>query len=174
MQGPAPIPVFRPAYLSDGLEFQGHLVESPANVFYQSVKASRASIDKNSGAGRMQFQWRSVSDNLLMSPTVMLRFQLKITSPVVWNQVIQHIAVRGVRGPGGTQDNAYSAANAEAKSAGPPAICFAGCSCTASSCTCASFGARVGDLLNRHVNFNGVRLFRLRQNFNRVGGFPVE
>ena len=83
MQGPAPIPVFRPAYLSDGLEFQGHLVESPANVFYQSVKASRASIDKNSGAGRMQFQWRSVSDNLLMSPTVMLRFQLKITSPVV-------------------------------------------------------------------------------------------
>ena len=56
MQGPAPIPVFRPAYLTDGLEFQGNLVESPANVFYQSVKASRATI-ASTGAGRMQFQW---------------------------------------------------------------------------------------------------------------------
>ena len=76
MQGPAPIPVFRPSYLTDGLQFQGNLVESPANVFYQSVKASRATI-ASTGAGRMQFQWRSVSDNLLMSPTVMLRFQLR-------------------------------------------------------------------------------------------------
>ena len=66
--GPAPIPVYRPSYLTDGLEFQGSLVESPANVFYQRVKASRASISAQ-GSGRFQFQWRSVSDNLLMSPT---------------------------------------------------------------------------------------------------------
>ena len=43
-QGPAPIPVYRPSYLTDGLEFQGSLVESPANIFYQRVKASRASL----------------------------------------------------------------------------------------------------------------------------------
>ena len=106
MQGPAPIPVFRPSYLTDGLEFQGNLVESPSNVFYQSVKASQASIS-STGSGRFQFQWRSVSDNLLMSPTVMLRFRVRITSPVVWNQVMQYIAVRGVRGPKAalTEDN---------------------------------------------------------------------
>ena len=98
--GPAPIPVYRPSYLTDGLEFQGSLVESPANVFYQRVKASRASISAQ-GSGRFQFQWRSVSDNLLMSPTVMLRFRLKIRSPIVWNQVMQYLAVRGVRGPKG-------------------------------------------------------------------------
>ena len=37
--GPAPIPVYRPSYLTDGLEFQGSLVESPANVFYQRVRS---------------------------------------------------------------------------------------------------------------------------------------
>ena len=86
--GAAPIPVYRPSYLTDGLEFQGSLVESPANVFYQRVSASRASIS-DQGSGRFQFQWRSVSDNLLMSPVVYLRFRLKIRSPVIWNQVMQ-------------------------------------------------------------------------------------
>ena len=81
MQGPAPIPVFRPSKLTDGPEFQGSLVESPANVFYQQVKASRATLN------RMQFQWRSVSDNLLVSPVARIRFQLKISSPVLWSQV---------------------------------------------------------------------------------------
>ena len=80
MQGPAPIPVYRPSYLTDGLEFQGSLVESPANVFYQRVKASRASISAQ-GSGRFQFQWRSVSDNLLMT-TVMLRFRVEPGSAV--------------------------------------------------------------------------------------------
>ena len=126
--GPAPIPVYRPSYLTDGLEFQGSLVESPANVFYQRVKASRASISAQ-GSGRFQFQWRSVSDNLLMSPTVMLRFQLLIESPVVWNQVMQYIAVRGVRGPKGNFNEVatYEAGVAVGDSGciGPPAICFA-------------------------------------------------
>ena len=62
MQGPAPIPVFRPSKLTDGPEFQ-------ANIFYQQVKASRATLN------RMQFQWRSVSDNLLVSPIMRVRFQ---------------------------------------------------------------------------------------------------
>ena len=74
MQAPAPIPVFRPSYLTDGVEFQGSLTESPANVFYQSVNASIASLN------RMQFQWRSVSDQLLVSPVMMLRFKIRVTA----------------------------------------------------------------------------------------------
>ena len=73
MQGPAPIPVFRPSKLTDGPEFQGSLVESPANIFYQKVTASRATLN------RIQFQWRSVSDNLLVSPIARVRFKLKIS-----------------------------------------------------------------------------------------------
>ena len=128
MQAPAPIPVYRPSYLTDGLEFQGSLVESPANVFYQRVTASRASLSA-AGSGRFQFQWRSVSDNLLMSPVVMLRFQLQIRSEVVWNQIMQYIAVRGVRGPKGarTETETYDGTSAhnQSGSIGPPAICFA-------------------------------------------------
>ena len=74
MEAPG-IPVFRPSYLTDGVEFQPDLTESPANVFYQTVNASVASLT------RMQFQWRSVSDQLLVSPVMMLRFKLKIQSP---------------------------------------------------------------------------------------------
>ncbi len=40
MQAPQPIPVFRPTYLTDGQEFQGSLIESPANIFYQKVNAA--------------------------------------------------------------------------------------------------------------------------------------
>ena len=45
MQGPAPIPVFRPSKLTPGPEFQGSLLESPANIFYQQIRASRATLD---------------------------------------------------------------------------------------------------------------------------------
>jgi hypothetical protein len=153
MQGPAPIPVFRPAYLTDGLEFQGNLVESPANVFYQTVRASRATI-ASTGAGRMQFQWRSVSDNLLMSPTVMLRFRLKITSPVVWNQVLQYIAVRGCRGAvGATEAAVYADDVANCNSVGPPAICFADGDAFTSCCSAIN------------LNFNGTSLSLNRTNY---------
>ena len=125
----AAIPVFRPSYLTDGLEFQGSLTESPANIFYQQVKASRASIDSG-GMGRFQFQWRSVSDNLLMSPTVMLRFQLEISCPQIWNQVLAYCAVPGVRAA--KLDAAHAGTiiseDVAANSSGPnqtPAICFA-------------------------------------------------
>ena len=84
MQAPAPIPVFRPSYLTDGVEFQGSLTESPANVFYQSVNASIASLN------RMQFQWRSVSDQLLVSPVMMLRFKL-------WTQLTSYCSVHGIQ-----------------------------------------------------------------------------
>ena len=129
MRAPAPIPVYRPSYLTDGLEFQGSLVESPANIFYQRIKASRASLV--GGSGRMQFQWRSVSDNLLMSPTVMLRFRLKISCPTIWNQVLQYIAVQGVRtyfANNGQLATAQGAGVNQANTTGsiaPAAICFA-------------------------------------------------
>ena len=86
-----PIPVYRPTFLTDGGEFRGSLIESPANIFYQTVSASRAT--KN----RLQFQWRSVSDNLLLSPTVMLRMRLKITCPQVWDQLTSAISVHGCK-----------------------------------------------------------------------------
>ncbi|MAW77035.1 MAG: hypothetical protein CMJ95_06550 [Planctomycetes bacterium] len=157
MQGPAPIPVFRPSYLTDGLEFQGNLVESPANVFYQSVKASRATI-ASTGAGRFQFQWRSVSDNLLMSPTVMLRFKLRITSPVVWNQVMQYIAVRGCRGAqrigaNHTETQTYAADNTRNGCVGPAAICFADGDAFTSCCS------------SINLNFNGTSLSLNRTNY---------
>ena len=86
-----PIPVYRPTFLTDGGEFRGSLIESPANIFYQQVSSSRAT--KN----RLQFQWRSVSDNLLLSPTVMLRMRLKITCPQVWDQLVSAISVHGCK-----------------------------------------------------------------------------
>ena len=73
-----PIPVYRPTFLTDGGEFRGSLIEAPANIFYQKVTASRATLN------RLQFQWRSVSDNLLLSPTVMLRMRLRVTCPQTW------------------------------------------------------------------------------------------
>ena len=85
-----PIPVYRPTFLTDGGEFRGSLVESPANIFYQQVKASRATLN------RLQFQWRSVSDNLLLSPTVMLRMKLRITCPQLWTQLMSYVSVHGV------------------------------------------------------------------------------
>ena len=89
MQGPAPIPVFRPSKLTDGPEFQGSLVESPANIFYQKVTASRATLN------RIQFQWRSVSDNLLVSPIARVRFKLKISCPVLWTQITAALSLQG-------------------------------------------------------------------------------
>ena len=91
MQAPAPIPVFRPSYLTDGVEFQGSLTESPANVFYQRVNASIASLN------RMQFQWRSVSDQLLVSPVIMLRFRIKVQCPQLWNQLTAFCNVHGLQ-----------------------------------------------------------------------------
>jgi hypothetical protein len=94
-----PIPVYRPTFLTDGGEFRGSLIESPSNIFYQKVSASRAT--KN----RLQFQWRSVSDNLLLSPTVMLRMRLKITCRQIWNQLTAAISVHGVKTGGDGADN---------------------------------------------------------------------
>jgi len=91
MQGPQPIPVYRPTEITDGPEFQPFLVESPANIFYQQVSASRATLD------RMQFQWRSVSDNLLLSPMMRLRFRLKVTCPMLWTQLTAALPIQGVR-----------------------------------------------------------------------------
>ena len=90
MQGPSPIPVFRPSKLTPGPEFQGSLLESPANIFYQQVRASRATLD------RIQFQWRSVSDNLLISPIVRVRFKLKVGCPKLWTHLTSSIPLAGL------------------------------------------------------------------------------
>ena len=97
-----PIPVYRPTFLTDGGEFRGSLIEAPANIFYQKVSASRATLN------RLQFQWRSVSDNLLLSPTVMLRMRLRVTCPQIWNQLMSLVSVHGVactKPGGGGLDN---------------------------------------------------------------------
>ena len=142
---PQGVPVFRPPYLADGPEFQGSLIESPANIFYQQVKASRASIDTG-GMGRFQFQWRSVSDNLLMSPTVMLRFQLEINCPQVWNQVLAYCAVPGVRAAKADLNAVGTyAANVGANNSGAvfaPAICFADGDALTSICSSITTGRR--------------------------------
>ena len=94
-----PIPVYRPTFLTDGGEFRGSLIESPSNIFYQQVQASRATVN------RLQFQWRSVSDNLLLSPTVMLRMRLKITCKQIWNQLVSAMSVHGVSFAKGETNN---------------------------------------------------------------------
>ena len=157
----APIPVFRPSYLMDGDEFQGDLVESPANIFYQKVNASRANLN------RMQFQWRSPSDNLLASPVMYLRTTLKITCPQLWSQVQAYINVHGVLGPsrasdslGGGAANAVHAGiqAAAAVTAGEfrgqkvPAICFADGDAFTSCCS------------SINLSFNGTSLSLNRTN----------
>ena len=118
MQAPAPIPVFRPSYLTDGVEFQGSLTESPANVFYQRVNASIASLS------RMQFQWRSVSDQLLVSPVMMLRFKLEVQSSQLWDQLTAYCNIHGVQTT--TQDVAANAiGSTTCAQIGVPALQFA-------------------------------------------------
>ena len=113
-----PIPVYRPTFLTDGGEFRGSLIEAPANIFYQQVKASRATLN------RLQFQWRSVSDNLLLSPTAMLRMRLRVTCPQTWNHLMSLVSVHGVtasKGAGGNLNGAhvYTAAVGHADAALP-------------------------------------------------------
>ena len=119
-----PIPVYRPPFLTDGGEFRGSLIESPANIFYQKVDASRATLN------RMQFQWRSVSDNLLLSPTVMLRFQLKISCKQIWTQLMSYVSVHNVPGyaNAGTADADLAGVAPQAANASPlrvPCLAFA-------------------------------------------------
>jgi len=141
MQAPQPIPVYRPTYLTDGQEFQGSLIESPANIFYQKVNASRATLD------RMQFQWRSVSDNLLLSPVAMLRFQLKITCPQLWSQVLAYINIHGTTGANHASADFAAAplgqcAGVNAATVGQlnvPSICFADGDAFTSCCSSINF-----------------------------------
>ena len=120
MQAPAPIPVFRPSYLTDGVEFQGSLTESPANVFYQRVNASIASLN------RMQFQWRSVSDQLLVSPVIMLRFRIKVQCPQLWNQLTAFCNVHGLQtSMDAGEDSIGVAGSATTAQIGVPSVQFA-------------------------------------------------
>ena len=143
-----PIPVYRPTFLTDGGEFRGSLIESPANIFYQKVSASRATLN------RLQFQWRSVSDNLLLSPTVMLRMQLKIRSPQVWDHITSILSVNGVTGINtGTNDQVYgSATDGNAGKTMTPCLTFADGDAFSSVCSSAN------------LIFNGTSISLNRQN----------
>ena len=125
----APIPVFRPPFLTDGGEFRGSLVESPANVFYQQVKASRATLN------RMQFQWRSVSDSLLLSPLVRLRFHLDITCPQTWTQLLSYASCQGILQHKRDQPNPYTDGTAAPDRAAVPLIVFADADAFSSCCS---------------------------------------
>ena len=119
-----PIPVYRPTFLTDGGEFRGSLIESPANIFYQQVRASRATLN------RLQFQWRSVSDNLLLSPTVMLRMRLRVTCPQIWTQLMALVSVHGVgQTKVGSNADIYTAVGAGTQNSGAsgrvPCLVFA-------------------------------------------------
>ena len=149
-----PIPVYRPTFLTDGGEFRGSLVESPANIFYQQVKASRATLN------RLQFQWRSVSDNLLLSPTVMLRMKLRITCPQLWTQLMSYVSVHGVGMTKHAQANAtiytdVAAGGADSGRAGNvPCLVFAdgdAFSACCSSCNLVYNGTSIS--LNRQNRF---------------------
>ena len=44
----------------------------------------------------MQFQWRSVSDQLLVSPVMMLRFKIRVQCPQ-WTQLTSYCSIHGVQ-----------------------------------------------------------------------------
>ena len=152
-----PIPVYRPTFLTDGGEFRGSLIEAPANIFYQQVKASRATLN------RLQFQWRSVSDNLLLSPTVMLRMRLRVTCPQVWNHLLSLVSVHGTlvskgAGNGLADANVYTAhdggADGDARQSNVPCLVFAdgdAFSSVCSSCNLVYNGTSIS--LNRQNRF---------------------
>ena len=125
----APIPVFRPPFLTDGGEFRGSLIESPANVFYQQVKASRATLN------RMQFQWRSVSDSLLLSPLVRLRFQLDIQCPQMWTQLLSYASVSGILQHVANEADPYASGAAGNNASPVPLIVFADGDAFSSCCS---------------------------------------
>ena len=149
-----PIPVYRPTFLTDGGEFRGSLIEAPANIFYQQVKASRATLN------RLQFQWRSVSDNLLLSPTAMLRMRLRVTCPQTWNHLMSLVSVHGVtasKGAGGNLNGAhvYTAAVGRAQDGLPcnvPCLVFADGDAFSSVCS------------SCNLVFNGTSISLNRQN----------
>ena len=149
MKGPSPIPVFRPAKLSPGPEFQGSLVESPANVFYQSVRASRANLN------RMQFQWRSVSDNLLVSPIVRIRFLLHVNCPQLWTHLTSTIPLQGLAQVQHAGDATYAAVGQQVGAVGKaatPCLVFADGDAFTSCCSSIS------------VKFNGTSMALQRTN----------
>ena len=147
-----PIPVYRPTFLTDGGEFRGSLIESPANIFYQKVNASRATLN------RLQFQWRSVSDNLLLSPTVMLRMKLRITCPQIWTQLLSYVSVHGCPQTKAALANADVYTDAEGGGAGTgregfvPCLVFADGDAFSSVCSSAN------------LIFNGTSISLNRQN----------
>ena len=63
----------------------------------------------------MQFQWRSVSDSLLLSPLVRLRFHLDITCPQTWTQLLSYASCQGILQHKRDQANPYTDGTAAAE-----------------------------------------------------------
>ena len=74
----------------------------------------------------MQFQWRSVSDQLLVSPVMMLRFHIKVQCPQLWNQLTSYCSVHGLQTLAANQANIHIHQTlATVKQIGVPSIQFA-------------------------------------------------
>ena len=122
--GAAPIPVYRPSYLTDGLEFQALLLRAQRTCSISaSVQVARALVIREAGGSSSSFRQPA------HEPRSVLEIPVEDQKPLIWNQVLQYIAVRGVRGPKAdrTEEQSYAGdvGAANSGSIGPPAICFA-------------------------------------------------
>ena len=74
----------------------------------------------------MQFQWRSVSDQLLVSPVIMLRFKIKVQCPQLWNQLTAFCNVHGLQTMyADNVDSIGTVGNATTAQIGVPSVQFA-------------------------------------------------
>ena len=72
----------------------------------------------------MQFQWRSVSDQLLVSPVMMLRFKIEVQSPQLWDQLTSYCSIHGIQTAKHASD-ATDIGSATSGQIGVPALQFA-------------------------------------------------
>ena len=103
----------------------------------------------------MQFQWRSVSDNLLVSPVVRIRFLLNINCPQLWTHLTSTIPLQGLaqlQVNGLASYPALAASNAGIGKVAPPCLVFADGDAFTSCCSSIS------------LNFNGTSLSLNRTN----------
>jgi hypothetical protein len=77
----------RPANLTIAPLFQSSVEEAPTNVFKMSVKAQSA--DER----RMSFVFRSPGNNLLLSPSAYVQFQIRVTVPHNYCAALNQLAI---------------------------------------------------------------------------------
>ena len=72
----------RPAELSITPLFQSSVSESPVNIFRQKITSQSAD------AKRMSWVWRSPGAKLLLSPKIVLEFDVDVTIPCKWSKAL--------------------------------------------------------------------------------------